>query len=1159
MEEFKKLLINHLYINTQETVSLYYNEILSRSGLQKINDKYIENHLDEFDVEVSMDELLDAYYKFRKTDSFPNYDGEKDDEEFLNEFYNACAIEFEEFEEEYEVEEDDSYDDSDLVQQREQIKLQTPSSEKLLEAYKKLYVKIDPHITAFDVSNPLKLTAEKWINNLESALAKKTANVKAKGDHTKEYTYDVRSHEDFVKIVSQSGLIPVSIVDMKPLEEQYIERNFKTYYLKFNQDLIIKYFGTYKPVQELIDLAKTDSLVRKKLGYIYYNYRYGKLKPGSKVKKPYIPVAFTADTFIHDKITFHTPETLVDFMFENDNYLHHDFAEVCIIDQSRMFFDIDFGLKVSGMPNFSIFEKDLEIINDIIEILRERTKCDIKLHGRFDVKEVLNKGLENELDNFKYVSEIIKRCVGKQFDNLILIPRGNEFDKVVSGHLFITGIYFTRAELIKLKDILMPLDKAHKTYIDPSVYKELQQMFRHSLSGKLIAGKFPVKVPFSKKYYEHTVYPKVTDKPAPKGIVQKIVNDLAVKHTIVMEDTKKRTITVVHNPITIDQSNAKKFNIFSEANFDFSVEPLLKELDVQFGSEDNRAFGYALYRRKKLSIINTLLQLGSYDDDEIINMLNDHPRIKSDGSLESADITNDANVRDLHFMKANYVPRLNKNALEIIRTSADPKPLDLYCINSMKEAVMFSDMIMYLQTSVVLIGSEYHAYLLSKDDKLELKVFPRQEFRNQNQFFVTFFIPSDDNSAVTLYRLHVYDILRHYSNLFRPYSSASLYNPGCMTVYSKYRYPIRSLDSVPVKLDHRIMRLMKNMLDSNLIDETELNHRINFVLDCLAFKLQKPGIRFNFAIIICGRQGTGKTTFFAMFEEIIPGFANARLDFNNVMAEFNTDDQDLMIAVYNEVDNVDKKRGRIKALIDDEYRVYNQKHVAHYKCENLSLKFFVSNEMDIKVAKEGDRRFITFKSDKPKDDKSFYESLYDPSDAKKFDPNLIQNFSTFLLQRDIRNFKTTEIPKHLQDDTKEINLTKEFICMCTKETINTDEMGDQIIVPPLTYKYTNKFNEELDLIPCNVFLALCQTFKGKMEITRYTDLYEFWVNNELDGLTWNLKTVNARLGDGDGTIRTASVEVTDDIKKYYEEFATFRTKKIQCFVITGLNPKTTQK
>ena len=1061
--------------------------------------------------------------------------------------------------------------DNDSEEFTEKTTEEEPEIEHVsITAYNNLDIPIDPSLTDEDVCNPCRLTFDKYTASMPGKLESKIAIAQR---NKKSFNYDTNQHVCFDKLL-ESGLIPINIVNSEELLQHYDESYLTKNFGNIDSKTMDKLFSPLKTAPEILKKARSDENLRLKIAKFKVERHNSTC---SEAKKIYVKNAFTKDSFRHGNIVFHSSKSIVDYMFKDDRYLEYDFCEVLLSDQSRLFYDIDMGLTQQDM---TILEHDLEIIASTINYIRsvQPQNRHIYLAGRVDVKvekydqvvAFFQKYFPIETNSFSkehYAAKFnMKRYNGDNY-GLIFVKRKDAFNKNVSAHLHLSGLYFDRSSLVNYKKVLMAFKKKG-TYLDPTVYKELQQVFRHSMSGKMIECKAPYKIKHDYRYYDHTVYPQKFDKFMSDSDVRKIIDSLCKQFVISINFDEDRT-KVVHNPIRVPASDKKQLDeIQSTFQFDFDQGYVISLLDKQYGNDSERLYGYNMYRKKKLYVISVLYQLGSSVSD-IIDILDQHPRIKSDGSREDQTTTHKANERDVMWLvkelqNDDTTKNVNQDILDIIRDKQPNNPLDTYCDRSHKYAVQFSDMICYLQTAVISINQEIIWYDMGENGNLKRRRDTKKGFKDRDQYYITFYSRYSDDPKY--YQMHVFDIMTLYYNKFKHYSDIDMITSAPMA-YSTYRYPTTPSTEEPVLLDNRVKQLLTNILESEKNQGTAIvEQRFNFIMDCLAYKLQHPEVPFSFGIILTGRQGTGKSTFFSLFESMIGEFANSRLSFDNTQEQFNCDDRHLMLAVYNEVNCANKDRGKIKGLLDDTYRLYNEKFLAKQKEKNLSLKFFVSNQTNLKIAIKGDRRFVTFNSDKPRAPQSFFDSLYeiDKRGVSRFDTKMIENFFTYLLQRKVSSdFSPKIIPRSILDDTIDINTTKDFLELFTTyepkfNTLDDDELSyidepqEEIHYPKLAYKKTSKFNEPMYIIPLKIIEEVARIMRNPHAIKRcyYKDLYTYWTSNELSKYIWNMKNTFERLGEGDGKFQQdLYYDVTQEMCDYFKEFYYMKPGKQPVFVM----------
>jgi hypothetical protein len=409
--------------------------------------------------------------------------------------------------------------------------LKTFQPETTIEKYtlkmlSELNVPVSNLLREHDVDNPCNLTIEKYLRTIPSKIESEhnAALGKRKG-----VEIDMVAQDHYQTLLS-SGLIPVNIVDIRPMFDEYKEEWLNANFHRFTTQYMLETFGGPIMLDNLKERAKTDDNVKLRLAKKAIDMHNE--NPKNKTKMIYIPDAFRKHSLKHEHVTFHTSKSIVDYMFDNNKFVNYDFAEILLIDQSRIFFDIDM---TSKQQDLSVFEADLMLIASIMDFIKKRNpNVDIKLCGRIDATKAFHKrAVELVQKHFPVATNTIDKSVfinrfglnekeAKKIDNLKSkflygvmfeeIPEGTiGNDKNISAHLFISGVYFKRSSLVGLKKVIRKFVQSGKSYLDWTVYKELQQVFRHSLSGKLIKLRAPLRVKPDVRYYETTVYPQKLD------------------------------------------------------------------------------------------------------------------------------------------------------------------------------------------------------------------------------------------------------------------------------------------------------------------------------------------------------------------------------------------------------------------------------------------------------------------------------------------------------------------------------------------------------------------------------------------------------------------------------------------------------------------------
>lgn len=169
----------------------------------------------------------------------------------------------------------------------------------------------------------------------------------------------------------------------------------------------------------------------------------------------YLPNILSYNDIIIDNLnTFKNTFTL-------NNMLKYNYSEHLYLNESRIFYDIDF--KEDTPENQKEFEKIIKSINWIA------TEFNLKVYGLFEV------------NNEEYVD-----VIPSYFENILIYVNENQ-TKLISGHIFLNGYTNRRdIELFMKNYIFNKFEFDNKIgMFDTSVYKTTKQAFRCGWSAKV--------------------------------------------------------------------------------------------------------------------------------------------------------------------------------------------------------------------------------------------------------------------------------------------------------------------------------------------------------------------------------------------------------------------------------------------------------------------------------------------------------------------------------------------------------------------------------------------------------------------------------------------------------------------------------------------------
>lgn len=216
--------------------------------------------------------------------------------------------------------------------------------------------------------------------------------------------------------------------------------------------------------------------------------------------------------------------------------------------------------------------------------------------------------------------------------------------------------------------------------------------------------------------------------------------------------------------------------------------------------------------------------------------------------------------------------------------------------------------------------------------------------------------------------------------------------------------------------------------------EQSTQYLINYIAHMIQKTTELPAV----AILLKSKQGFGKDTFLDVIQKMMgQKYFYRTADLNEVFGSFNTSLKHKLILQLNELEgkNGFHDKEKIKNLITEEYTNLNEKNIKSYKQTNYIRLFICSNNLTPIEIPHDDRRFVVFKSQRQKPDKSYFQDIRNTiinNDEAVF--ALYEYFNTI----DISNF----------DIRNDRPLTDAY-----------KEMKDAEINPLYTYLYEN-FNDD---------------------------------------------------------------------------------------------------
>jgi hypothetical protein len=152
-----------------------------------------------------------------------------------------------------------------------------------------------------------------------------------------------------------------------------------------------------------------------------------------------------------------------------------------------------------------------------------------------------------------------------------------------------------------------------------------------------------------------------------------------------------------------------------------------------------------------------------------------------------------------------------------------------------------------------------------------------------------------------------------------------------------------------------------------------------FVLDYLAMLVQAPGRKINYALLVKGGQGTGKSWIGRLMTKII-GFPNVALPSNTeVMSNWTVWTEGAQLAIIEELMCVGRldMANRLKPIITEPTLRIEAKGYSLYSIPNhLNLLAFTNHDDAVPIER-GDRRWLVVFSDAKPQSEHYYERIFD--------------------------------------------------------------------------------------------------------------------------------------------------------------------------------------
>jgi len=203
--------------------------------------------------------------------------------------------------------------------------------------------------------------------------------------------------------------------------------------------------------------------------------------------------------------------------------------------------------------------------------------------------------------------------------------------------------------------------------------------------------------------------------------------------------------------------------------------------------------------------------------------------------------------------------------------------------------------------------------------------------------------------------------------------------------------------------------ILKHIWDV-LADSNEEHY--NYIMDWLAFRVQKPGEKNGKTLLFQSVQGAGKNILFEWFGESVIGMDHYRI-INNIKlltGKFNSVIEGCLFMIGDEISITGKDGAKIENILAQSVVMIRHKYMEPYKSPNLFQMVLFTNNDNYFNLEAKQRRFDCFRASPiHRDDSEYFRRLK----AQMNNDDCADHFYTWLLRRDISGFNDKSISSHV--------------------------------------------------------------------------------------------------------------------------------------------------
>lgn len=708
------------------------------------------------------------------------------------------------------------------------------------------------------------------------------------------------------------------------------------------------------------------------------------------------------------------------YFANNEIYKTYDVAEVLRGDYSRLFFDIDCHTEEEFEDQFY---KAFEVVKNIVDIIAKATGL--------EPENILSGYIESKSLNQNQLQDIAEKLAEDYYfvydENAMILKTEQQKAKYISSHLYLRGVYFTRAGLKKLfRDFNSKAKQSLTTMpeiLDCCVYVEGQRIFRHPYSGKAIQARGTPKLnqlsqDFLNRLPDAFVATKTENDKIFISENSKTFSDI---------DNYLNTFKLKINPQDIlDETKSKKYF----KSFD------IKEDDKLYNSIKAHVATHTSHSQWYFELVKKvqyyIYKNPNTTDEELINHFSapefryttqTHKRqLLQISSIKAAIKLAKENPLEEGKIKKELVKAAPVDAQHMVKLDIFKKIVGKYKgVDILTLAELLHNTFIFFTRADDL--KESIKYIAFKDNKEQIQVKSIEAFKSYLQ---TYPIPvrllknelATDQDKGLIHELKIYrlDIIQAF-NILDMFKSRYYDFDLCSAdedVFDLFKPLDKPEEPVPLPEEvDKIFDLYATTEDKE--DQDNITYKVDierkkYILNWFAWLLQHPEDRNKTCLQISAKQGIGKNIITNTIAQALSNrfaFDNANID--NIIGTYNGGVDKKLLIVMNEVDNKAKNIDKLKSTITDPHIPINEKYGASYMGTNHANYVIFTNHTDTKTIAPNDRRFAFIKTNAEPLPKEFYTKIVD-SRTSCLKHDIAQQFIDHLLTRDLSNYKNNEAP-----------------------------------------------------------------------------------------------------------------------------------------------------